>query len=301
MIIDSHHVTIRPPSQSSDKPGMDRREMAMLGASMWNCRINGDQACGMRESRESRTLANRGLDNYLMQSLFLYILQSDNYFALSLTYFVLCIPLLCSIYSALLCTSLYISLTTCASYLASTPITQLVTQSPSPSSPVLLVLQPCSNWHRADHPIISDRTPISSIMQEPMNSTTHWWSHSMYRSKNCPSSIVQDGGDTAINGTVPIYFRASPDLCHHVGRGINPCGGAVTVLSDCTCTVNFDLMPRQFTPKPVDSANILSIASTNSHSILGESSWKPFGLGPSVISTHFWSSDIADISHNSSD
>src|SRR5882672_1040571 len=64
-------------------------------------------------------------------------------------------------------------------------------------------------------------------MQEPMNSIIHKWSHSWYRSRYCPSSIVQDGGDTAINGTVPIYFRTSPDLCHHVGRGINPCGRAV--------------------------------------------------------------------------
>src|SRR5467141_3413856 len=65
-------------------------------------------------------------------------------------------------------------------------------------------------------------------MQEPMNSIIHQWSHSWYRSRYCPSSIVQAGGDTAINGTVPIYFRASPDLCHHIGRGINPRGRAVT-------------------------------------------------------------------------
>src|SRR5882672_700162 len=65
-------------------------------------------------------------------------------------------------------------------------------------------------------------------MQEPMNMTIHRWSYSWYRSRYCPSSIVQDGGDTTINGTVPIYFRASPNLCHHVGRGINPRGRAVT-------------------------------------------------------------------------
>src|SRR5882672_8577010 len=87
-------------------------------------------------------------------------------------------------------------------------------------------------------------------MQEPMNSTTHRWSHSWYRSKHCPLSIVQDGGDTAINGTVLIYFQTSPDLCHQVGRGINPHSGAVTVLSYYTCAVDFNLMPRQFTPKP---------------------------------------------------
>src|SRR5882672_6873232 len=69
-------------------------------------------------------------------------------------------------------------------------------------------------------------------MQEPMNSIIHQWSHSWYRSRYCPSSIVQDGGDTAINGTVPIYFQAFPNLCHHVGRGINPRGRAVTV---CRC------------------------------------------------------------------
>src|SRR5882672_1816455 len=44
--------------------------------------MNGDQACGTRESRESWTLANRELRNYLMRSLFMYILQSDNCFAL---------------------------------------------------------------------------------------------------------------------------------------------------------------------------------------------------------------------------
>src|SRR5467141_2056698 len=65
-------------------------------------------------------------------------------------------------------------------------------------------------------------------MQELMNSIIHQWSHSWYRSRYCPLSIVQDGGDTAINGTVPIYFQASPNLCHHVGRGINPHGRAIT-------------------------------------------------------------------------
>src|SRR5882672_1348080 len=66
-------------------------------------------------------------------------------------------------------------------------------------------------------------------MQKPMNTTIHRWSYSWYRSRYCPSSIVQDGGDTAINGTVLIYFRASPDLCHHVGRGINPHSRAITI------------------------------------------------------------------------
>src|SRR5882672_2343580 len=75
-------------------------------------------------------------------------------------------------------------------------------------------------------------------MQEPMNSIIHQWSHSWYRSRYRPSSIVQDGGDTAINGTVPIYFRTSPDLCHHVGRGINPRGRAVTRTHPChACTL----------------------------------------------------------------
>ena len=100
-------------------------------------------------------------------------------------------------------------------------------------------------------------------MQELMNSITHQWSHPWYRSRYCPSSIVQDGGDTAINGTVPIYFRTSPDLCHHVGRGINPRGRAVTVLSDSTCAVDLDLTPCQFTPIPVDFIDDLSVASTN--------------------------------------
>src|SRR5467141_556274 len=100
-------------------------------------------------------------------------------------------------------------------------------------------------------------------MQEPMNSIIHQWSHSWYRSRYCPSSIVQDGGDTAINGTVPIYFRTFPDLCHHVGRGINPRGRAVTVLSDSTCAVDLDLTPRQITPIPVDFIDNLSVASTN--------------------------------------
>src|SRR5882672_4307231 len=66
-------------------------------------------------------------------------------------------------------------------------------------------------------------------MQEPMNSTILRCSHSWYRSRYCPLLIVQDGGDTTINGTVLIYFRASPDLCHHVRRGINPHGRAVTI------------------------------------------------------------------------
>src|SRR5882672_6593177 len=102
-------------------------------------------------------------------------------------------------------------------------------------------------------------------MQEPMNLTTHRWSHSWYRSTYCPSLIVQDGGDTAINGTVPIYFRTSPDLCHHIRRGINPRGRAVIVLSDSTCTVDLDLTPRQFTPFPVDFTDDLSVASTNNN------------------------------------
>src|SRR5882672_452433 len=106
-------------------------------------------------------------------------------------------------------------------------ITLLVAQSSSPSSLALLVLQPCSNWHREDHLITSDRNLTSRTMQEPLNSTTHRWSHSWYRSRYCPLSIVQDGGDTAINGTVLIYFRASPDLCHHIGRGINPRSRAI--------------------------------------------------------------------------
>jgi len=59
MINDSHHVTIRSLAVHLDELGLDCWVMAMLGASMWNCRINGDQACGMREFRESWTLANR--------------------------------------------------------------------------------------------------------------------------------------------------------------------------------------------------------------------------------------------------
>src|SRR5882672_2259641 len=55
--------------------------------------MNGDQACGTRESRESWTLANRELGNYLMRSLFMYILQSDNYFALLRTVFALLVYL----------------------------------------------------------------------------------------------------------------------------------------------------------------------------------------------------------------
>src|SRR5882672_2739953 len=118
-------------------------------------------------------------------------------------------------------------------------------------------------------------------MQEPMNTTIHRWSHSWYRSRYCPSSIVQDGGDTAINGTVPIYFRASPNLCHHVRRGINPHGRAVIVLSDSTCTVDLDLTPHQFTPIPVDFTNNLSVALTKNNFTLRELSREPFHLGPS--------------------
>src|SRR6266850_421171 len=61
-----------------------------------------------------------------------------------------------------------------------------------------------------------------------MNKYTHVWNHLWYRLNHGPSSIVQDGGDTTINGTVLIYFRPFPDLCHHIGRGINPHGRAVT-------------------------------------------------------------------------
>src|SRR5882672_10725791 len=111
-------------------------------------------------------------------------------------------------------------------------------------------------------------------MQEPMDSIIHRWSHSWYRSRYRPSSIVQDGGDTAINGTVPIYFQASPDLCHHVGRGINPHGRAVTVLSDCTCAVDLTLHLINSSSIPVDTPTILSVASTNIHSVLGELSRK---------------------------
>src|SRR5882672_610772 len=129
-------------------------------------------------------------------------------------------------------------------------------------------------------------------MQELMNSTTHRWSHSWYRSRYCPSSIVQDGGDTAINGTVPIYFRASPELCHHVGRGINPHGRAIIVLSDSTCAVELDLTPRQFTSIPVDFTDDLPVASTNNNFTLGELYHEPFRSWPfTVISTHFQSSD----------
>ena len=90
-------------------------------------------------------------------------------------------------------------------YFASMPITRLVTQSPSPSSLILLVLQPCSNWHLEDHLIISNMTLTSCTMQELMNSTTQWWSHSRYRSKHCPSSIVQDGGDTVLCPITPMW------------------------------------------------------------------------------------------------
>ena len=125
----------------------------------------------------------------------MYNLQSDNYL-------VLCFILLHFILT--LCFVLYFILTLLVLthvtyfYLTSTPITQLVAQSPSQSSLVLLVLKPHNNWHREYHQIISDMTPISRTMQELMNSTTHRWSHSWYRSKHCPSSIVQDGGHTTI-------------------------------------------------------------------------------------------------------
>ena len=76
----------------------------------------------------------------------------------------------------------------------------------------------------------SDLTLISRTMQELMNSITHQWSHPLYRLNHSPLSIVQDGGDTTINGTVPIYLQTSPDLCHHVRRGIKPCGRAITAV-----------------------------------------------------------------------
>src|SRR5882672_2073694 len=128
-------------------------------------------------------------------------------------------------------------------------------------------------------------------MQEPMNMTIHRWSYSWYRSRYCPSSIVQDGGDTTINGTVPIYLRASPDLCHHVGRGINPRGRAVTVLSDSTCAIDLDLTPHQFTPIPVDFIDDLSIASTNNNFTQRIISQALSVLALPVFSTIFLSSD----------
>jgi len=46
-----------------------------------------------------------------------------------------------------------------------------------------------------------------------------------------PSSIVQEGRDTAINGTVPTYFQPHfwpcPQPCQHVGSSVNPHSRAV--------------------------------------------------------------------------
>jgi len=103
-----------------------------MGSSMWNTGI-----------RESQTLANRGTGNYLMWSLFMYILNLTIlcfYLALSCAlHFLVCCP-----YTWCL-TPFFLS--------RSTMITLLVTQSSFPSSLVLLVHQPRSNWHRgtSDH------------------------------------------------------------------------------------------------------------------------------------------------------
>src|SRR5882672_10938654 len=114
-------------------------------------------------------------------------------------------------------------------------------------------------------------------MQEPMNSIMHQWSHSWYRSRYCPSSIVQDGGDTAINGTVPIYFRASPDLCHHVGRGINPRGRAVTPSHHCLCaSLRLSSHPAH------DSCIIASCNNTDSSQSVASVSLLPVALQPTI-------------------
>jgi len=63
-----------------------------------------------------------------------------------------------------------------------------------------------------DYPIIPTKLWSHSTVQEPMNSTTHWWCHPCYRLNHSTSSIVQDGGDTAINRTVLIYFWTFPDF-----------------------------------------------------------------------------------------
>src|SRR5882672_1131596 len=95
--------------------------------------------------------------------------------------------------------------------------------------------------------------------------------------------MVQDGGDTAINGTVLIYFQAFPNLCHHIRRGINPHGRAVTVLSDCTCTVDLTLHLVNSSSIPADSADNF-IRDLDQHSfcprrIISQA----FGHGPSVL------------------
>src|SRR5882672_2490402 len=74
-------MTVGPPSQSSDEPGMDCQTMAALGADTWNCWINGDHACGTWESRESQTLANRGTWE-LFNAVFIHVYSpANNYFA----------------------------------------------------------------------------------------------------------------------------------------------------------------------------------------------------------------------------
>jgi len=156
--------------------------MAMIGGSTWNCRINGDHACGTRESRESWTLANRELGNYLMQSLFMYILQSDNYFILlqllhltSITssYFVLLQLLhLTSFYFVLLCFTYSYSVCSHSllhtSYLTSTLITRLVTH------PRLQFHWFC--WF-SNHAVIDIEKIIQSFPTgiQPPTSCKNWW------------------------------------------------------------------------------------------------------------------------------
>src|SRR5882672_9792420 len=94
-----------------------------------------------------------GLGNYLMWSLFMYILQSDNCFTLlRIVLFTSCFTLLCTTLYFLMCRP-YTCWPHYSCLLHSLMITLLVAQSPSPSSLALLVFLPRSNGHREDHPI----------------------------------------------------------------------------------------------------------------------------------------------------
>src|SRR5882672_6850345 len=114
---------------------------------------------------------------------FMYILQSDNYL----------FQLLLDFYLFLLLTAFFFN------FLIVHPHDHL----PSPCFQVHWSFW-FSNHTTIDiekvHLIILTKLQSHSTMQELMNSTTHQWSHSWYRSDHSPSLIVQDGGDTTING-----------------------------------------------------------------------------------------------------
>jgi len=107
-------------------------------------------------------------------------------------------------------------------------VTVLVAQSLSPSSLACWFFWPHNIDTEKDHLITSGQEPnLPPHGPEPMNPTQRWVIPGTGQDIVPRWVVSQDGGDTAINGTVLIYFEHPPDLCHHVVRGINPHGRAI--------------------------------------------------------------------------